>query len=291
MVLLHLPLGDAPARDVSDFLLAWQLEPLALVSLLVVGGLYLIGRRRLARISGRGEIGGAWFFAAGWGAVALALLSPLHSYAEELFAVHMLQHLLLMSVAAPLLLLANPMPTVLWGLSPSIRAAIGRSLAADAPAMRTLRLLTLPPLAWCLFVLNLWLWHLPPVYQAALGNEPLHYLQHALFFGTAVLFWWPVIGPAPLRSRLRYTSRLLYVFLAWLPNSLLGAIITFASVPLPFYAARPRHWGLDPMTDQQIAGLLMWIPGDLIYAAAMLVLLLAALRQEDEAEARWAASA
>jgi cytochrome c oxidase assembly factor CtaG len=287
--LLHLPVGDTAATSVEDFLLAWQLEPLPLLVLLVVGGLHLVGRRRLSRRGDHAERGRAWAFAAGWTAAALALLSPLHSYAEELFAVHMAQHLLLISVAAPLLLLANPMPAVLWGLSPGLRAAAGRALAPDGAALRALKLLTRPPLAWCLFVFNLWIWHLPVVYQAALGNEPLHYLQHATFFGTAVLFWWPVIGPAPLRSRMRYTVRMLYVFLAWLPNSLLGALLTF-SEPLAYYQARPRHWGLDAMTDQQLAGLLMWIPGDLVYAAAMLALLRATVRQEDQREARTAAS-
>jgi cytochrome c oxidase assembly factor CtaG len=153
-----------------------------------------------------------------------------------------------------------------------------------------LRQLTRPAVAWWLFVANLWLWHQPAAYQAALESEPIHLVQHLLFFGTAVLFWWPVIGPAPMRSRLAYPSRMLYVFVTWLPNSVLGAGITFApSVLLPFYAARPRHFGLDPLVDQQLAGLTMWLPGDAIYAAAMMVLLLATLRQEDRRDAQAAA--
>ena len=100
-----------------------------------------------------------------------------------------------------------------------------------------------------------------------------------------------MIGPAPLRSRLGYPARILYVFATWLPNSVLGAGITFApSVLLPFYEARPRLWSIDALTDQQLAGLIMWIPGDAIYAAAMMVLLVATLRQEDRRDASSAAA-
>ena len=291
MLILHLPGNIPAATTLWDFLLAWEFEPLVLFPLLVLGALYLAGRARLARLSHQGTSGEsreAWFFAAGYATLALALLSPIHTFSEELFFVHMLQHVLLMSVAAPLLLLANPMPVMLWSLPPRARTLAGRGLAAESRPVRCLRLLTRPLLAWPLFVLDLWLWHQPAPYQAALQNEALHYVQHLCFFLTAVLFWWPVIGPAPVRSRLRYPARMLYVFLAWVPNSVLGAGFTFApAVLVPFYETRPRHWGLDALTDQQLAGLLMWVPGDAIYAAAMMVLLVALLRQEDRREARF----
>jgi putative membrane protein len=290
MLLLHLPTGTQAAVTLWDFLLAWQLEPLVLVPLLALGGLYLVGARRLGRLH-RGVSGPErrqrCFFLAAYLTLAVALLSPLHSFSEELFVVHMVQHVLLMSVAAPLLLLANPMPIMLWSLPAERRAAVGHLLAAERWPIRLLRQLTRPAVAWWLFVADLWLWHQPAAYQAALENEWLHLVQHLLFFGTAVLFWWPVIGPAPLRSRLSYPSRMLYVFVTWLPNSVLGAGITFApSVLLPFYAARPRHFGLEPLVDQQLAGLTMWLPGDGIYAAAMMILLLATLRQEDRRDAQ-----
>jgi putative membrane protein len=196
-----------------------------------------------------------------------------------------------MSVAVPLLMLANPMPIMLWSLPDRARIAVGRTLAPDGWLLSTLKLATRPIVTWWLFVLDLWLWHQPPAYQAALESEAVHYAQHLLFMVTAVLFWWPVIGPAPLRSRLSYPARMLYVFFTWVPNSVLGAGFTFAPAALiTFYEARPRHWGIDPLIDQQLAGLIMWIPGDMIYAAAMMVLLIAALRQEDRREARAAAA-
>lgn len=284
MPLLHTPGAAVAAETVWDFLGAWQFEPLTLVPLLVIGGLYLRGRARLARRSHHqaGEATRQAYFLTGWLVAAVALLSPIHTFSEELFALHMVQHLLLTGVAVPLLLLANPLPAMLWSLRSPARAVAGRLLAQPGLLQRTLRLLTHPLLAWWVFTLTIWLWHQPFAYAAALENELLHHLEHLSFVLAAVLFWWPVIGPAPLRSRLSYPARLLYVFATWLPNSLLGAGITFAPTVLyPFYAARPRHWGLDPLTDQQIAGLIMWIPGDLIFASAMLLLLLAALNQED----------
>jgi cytochrome c oxidase assembly factor CtaG len=290
VLLLHLPITTVAATDVWDFLLAWQLEPLNLAGLLVIGALYVVGRRRLVHHGGHPDGTRTWFFAAGLAALALALLSPIHTFSEELFSIHMIQHLLLLSVAPPLLLLANPMPTILWGLSPAGRQRLGRLLAPESIPIRMLKRLTRPVVAWWVLALNLWLWHQPGPYQAALESEPLHYLEHVCFFVAAVLFWWPVIGPAPLRSRLGYPARLLYVFLAWIPNSVLGAGITFApSVLMPFYAARPRHWGIDPLTDQQTAGLLMWIPGDLVFAGTILALLVAALRAEERREAHTAA--
>jgi cytochrome c oxidase assembly factor CtaG len=292
-MLLHLT-GELPAATSAwDGLAAWELEPLPLFGLLVVGGLYAAGRRRLAARQQRGPRNSArhWAFWAGYGALALALLSPIHSYSQDLFASHMLQHLLLMSAAAPLLLLANPLPTVLWSLPNGPRLRFGCWLGPERWPIRALRWLTQPVVAWLTFVLTLWLWHQPAAYRLALGSEPLHHLQHIQFFLASVLFWWPIVGPAPLRSRLPYPARMLYLFLAWLPNSVLGAGIALApTVLIAEYAASPRHWGLDPLTDQQLAGLLMWVPGDLVFAGGLLALLLATLRQEDRREARYAAA-
>lgn len=293
MLLLGLIGELLPAPSLADLFAVWVPEPVPTAALVLLGSLYVIGRRRLSRLSHHlrpGELGRRRYFAGAFLALAAALVSPLHPLGEELFFLHMVQHVLLISVAAPLLLLSNPMPIMLWALSPPLRARLGRELARSSVPIRVLRFLTRPLVAWWVFALNLWFWHLPAAYEAALESEPVHYLQHLLFFLTAVLFWWPVIGPAPLRSRLGYLARMLYVFVAWLPNSLLGALITFAPVVLiPHYASRPRLWGIDVLTDQQLAGLLMWIPGDLIYATTMIVLLLAILREEDRREARTAA--
>jgi cytochrome c oxidase assembly factor CtaG len=194
----------------------------------------------------------------------VALLSPIHAIGEQVFSVHMVQHLLLTLVAPPLLLASNSMPVFVWGLPRRWRSSVGT-------APQKLKWLANPLIVWWLFVGTQWLWHVPKVYESALENRLIHYGQHLSFFLTAVLFWWPVIGAAPLRSPLGYPARLTYTFLAWLPNSLLGAGITFSSGPLYRYAA----------DDQQLAGLIMWVPGDVLFAIILMFLFAAFLRDEE----------
>jgi cytochrome c oxidase assembly factor CtaG len=164
------------------------------------------------------------------------------------------------------------MPVFLWALPRSLRASAGRLTQAGSGTGVVLRWLTHPVVAWAVFVVGQWLWHLPVIYEAALHDRLLHYAEHLSFFLTAILFWWPVIGAAPLRSPLGYPARMLYAFLAWLPNSLLGAGLSFASGPLyPSYSAE----------DQLLAGLIMWIPGDVVFAGILLILFLAFMRHEE----------
>ena len=160
-------------------------------------------------------------------------------------------------------------------------------MGRPGPVRSVLRFLTHPAIAWTLFLATQWAWHLPAAYQLALTNRWVHYAEHLTFFGSALLFWWPVIGAAPLGSRLSYPARLLYTFLAWIPNTLLGAGLTFApSVLYPLYAERATAVSTDPLADQMLAGLLMWIPGDLLFVAILLILLYAFMQQEDHAARR-----
>jgi cytochrome c oxidase assembly factor CtaG len=224
----------------------------------------------------------ATIFAVGYTALLVALISPLHAVGEEYFSVHMVQHLLLTLVAAPLLLLSNSMPVILWGLPRDERVGLGRLVGRPGPTRSALRWLTHPLVAWWLFVGTQWFWHQPTFYQWALENRWAHYAEHIVFFGTAVLFWWPVIGAAPLRSPLNYPARLAYTFLAWMPNSLLGAGITLSRGPLyPFYVDWSAAHGVDAAFDQQLAGLIMWLPGDALFVTILLLLLVAYLRHEE----------
>jgi putative membrane protein len=219
---------------------------------------------------------------AGYVALVVALISPLHSVGEHLFSVHMVQHLLLTLVAAPLLLLSSSMPVLLWALPPRDRLTLGRLVGRPGPLQSLLRGLTQPLIAGSLFVATQWVWHLPVGYQWALEYRWAHYLEHISFFVTAVLFWWPVIGAPPLPSPLNYPARLAYTFLAWLPNTVLGAGITLSRAPLyPFYVASATSSGVDPAFDQQLAGLIMWIPGDLLFATILMLLFAAYLRHEE----------
>jgi putative membrane protein len=212
----------------------------------------------------------------------------------------MVQHLLLSLVAAPLLLVSASMPVLLWALPAGERATLGRLVGQPGPLRSILRWLTHPVVAWSLFVCSQWLWHIPVAYELALEQRWAHYLEHLSFFLTAMLFWWPVIGAPPLPSPLSYPARLAYGFLAWLPNSFLGAGITLARAPLyaHYVAAAQRH-GTDAVLDQQLAGLIMWIPGDVLFVTILLVLFGALMRNEElkakridrELDAREAAAA
>jgi len=224
----------------------------------------------------------AAIFGLGYAALLIALLSPLHSVGEEYFSVHMVQHLLLTLVAAPLLLLSNSMPVLLWALPRDERVGLGRLVGQPGPVRSALQWLTHPVVAWTLFVGSQWAWHQPTWYGLALANPWAHYAEHLVFFGTAILFWWPVIGAAPLRSPLGYPARLAYTFLAWLPNSLLGAGITLSRGPLyPFYVDWSQRHGADAGFDQQLAGLIMWLPGDLLFVTILLLLFVAYLQHEE----------
>lgn len=254
-----------------------------------IGLAYAVGYRRFARLRHTQHAfqTRAGVFAVGYAALAIALISPLHAVGEQFFSVHMVQHLLLSLVAAPLLLLSSSMPVVLWALAPRERAMLGRVVGRPGPIRSTLRWLTHPVIAWTLFILTQWLWHLPVAYDWALENHWAHYLEHLSFFITAVLFWWPVIGAPPLPSPLGYPARLAYTFLAWLPGSFLGAGIALSRAPLyPHYVAAAQANGVDAGYDQQLAGLIMWIPGDVVFAAILILLVVAFMQHEERQEAR-----
>ena len=248
----------------------WTLDPPVLVSLLVAGALYLVGAARLLRSAGRGR--GVtdrqlFSFAAGWIALVLSLHSPIAAVSEFLFSVHMTQHEILMLVAAPLLVLARPLGVFVWALPASWRAPIGRWTRRPAVA-GAWRALTGPLTVWVLHGAALWVWHLPSLYQAAVRNEPIHVLEHASFLGSALLFWWTAVSPSG-RRRLPRGADVLYVFTGAFQGAALGALFTFASIPLyPLYAGTVAPWGLSPLQDQQLAGVIMWIPSGVVYLAA-----------------------
>ena len=223
----------------------------------------------------------------GYATLVIALISPLHSVGEQYFSVHMVQHLLLSLVAPPLLLLSSSMPVLLWALPAHERQTLGRLVGQPGGIRAGLKLLTHPMVALALFVGTQWAWHQPVAYDLALENRLAHYFEHVSFFVTAILFWWPVIGAPPLPSPLNYPARIGYAFLAWLPNSLLGAGISLSRAPLySFYADAAQVTGADPTFDQQLAGLIMWVPGDVLFAAILMLLVVAFMQHEERQEAR-----
>jgi putative membrane protein len=238
----------------------WDVAALGL--LLITGTLYFAGSLRLARRGGVHRSFERVAFAGGWLALVATVLPPLDTLSVQLFSIHMVQHELMMLVGAPLMIAGRPLPILLGGLPVRARQAAA-SLLQAAPAAATWRLLTAPVAAWALHGLAIWIWHLPALYQLAVREEGVHALQHAMFVGTAALFWWGVLYGR--YGRAGYGAAVFYVFTTVVHTGVLGAAVTFASMPFyPDYTATSMAHGVDPLQDQQIAGLIMWVPGGFI---------------------------
>ena len=233
----------------------------------------------------------AWrtaIFFAGILVVLLALVSGIEVLAADLFSVHMLQHVLLTTVAPPLLWLGEPVRPLLRGLPDGVRRGVVRPLAAN-PAVRGLfHALRHPLVAVLLFVGGVYLWHWPDLYDAAVENEALHVLEHLHFFTAALLFWSVVIDPIPFRGTLPYAARIIYLLLAGAAqNTLLGGVLSFSTRLLyPHYADRTARYGLDAVTDQRIGGALMWVVGDAVFLLGVSFAFFTWLAHEEETQRR-----
>jgi len=256
-----------------DFWRAWSFEPAVIAALALTGWLYLRGIRALWRNAGRGHGVRAWeagAFVAGWLALAVALVSPLHRLGGALFSAHMAQHELLMALAAPLLVLGRPIVAFLWAIPISWRRILG-TWSATPPVRGTWELLTLPLVAWAVHAIAIWLWHAPTLFQATVASEWIHTLQHVSFLGSALLFWWALLRGR--EGRLGPPAAVLYLFTTAVHTTLLGALLTFSNrVWYPIYDWSTRPWGLTPLEDQELAGLIMWVPTGLVYLVAALAI-------------------
>ncbi len=277
----------APPPEFPSVLLAWTFEPLSVVAVAVgvIGYWWLVRRVAHRHPRNRVPVMRHWFWYGGMAAIAAALLSPIETYSGTLLTVHMLQHLLLQFVAAPLLLLAAPVTLLLRAVGPDARRRLLVVLHS-----RALRIVTFPLIGWFLFAAVNWGWHLAgdgAVYDYALEVEWVHWLEHGMLFGAALLFWLPVVAVDPVPWRLAYPVRLFYLFLAMPQNSFLGvAIMNASEVLYPHYANIVRDWGPDPLVDQQAAGTLMWAWGDLTFVLAMFLVVVAWVRQDERRNAR-----
>jgi len=221
----------------------------------------------------------AMAFACGWLALVVALLSPLDELAETLFTAHMAQHELLMVVAAPLIALSSPLVAYLWALPRGGRRAVVTATRRRGAVMMWAAI-TAAPVVWLLHGLALWIWHMPALYDAAVENEAVHAVQHLCFFSTAALFWW---GMSHGRyGRGGYGAAVVYVFATAVHSGVLGALLTFSPhVWYPLYERSASTSGLTPLEDQQLAGLLMWVPASLIFIAGGLYFFGAWLRESE----------
>ena len=271
----------------DDLPYTWGLDPAVWLSLALSGWLYARGVRRLWRESGRGRgirRWEAWAYACGWAALFVALVSPLHPLGEVLFSAHMAQHEVLMVLAAPLLVLGRPVIAFLWALPVGWARAVG-SWGRAAWFQSVWRRLTNPLAAWAIHAAALWVWHAPALFQATLRSDLVHTAQHVSFLGSALLFWWALVhGP---RGLMGYGAAVLYVFTTSVHSGVLGAFITFTGRLLyPAYAGTTEAWGLTPLEDQQLGGLIMWVPAGLVYVVAGLALCAGWMRESERSVER-----
>jgi putative membrane protein len=272
--------GEAPGWTWN----AWITTPLALSLLLFAIG-YVRLSRRAARTDYRRR---GLFFGAGWLLLAVALVSPLHAAGERSFSAHMFEHELLMLAAAPLLVLGEPMVLLLWGLPGPARQAAG-SFARLGIVSSLWRRLTEPVTATALQAAALWLWHAPALFDLALASEGWHAVQHLSFILSALFFWSAMLGASRKAAGGRGLAALC-LFATSLISGALGALMAFSESPwyARYAALGMAPFGLTPAEDQQVAGLIMWIPGGLVHALAALALvgaLLAPARAMEGADA------
>ena len=282
--LLTLAAADAArahaTAPVSPGDMNWTLDPWIVAPLAVTLWLFVVGAARLRARGGgtarRAPQGAA--YAAGWFALAAALVSPLHWLGEHLFTFHMIEHEIVMAVAAPLLVVAQPGGTLLWGLPHTARLAVGHVIhRLQAPWCW----LTRPGPATLLHGIAIWAWHVPSFFDAALASETLHRLQHLSFFCTALLFWWSML------RRCTPGVAIWHLFVTMLHTSILGAWMTL--LPRVLYHLQTEGapaFGLTPLEDQQLAGVIMWVPAETAYAGAALYLAAQWIRRSTPVPAR-----
>jgi putative membrane protein len=274
--------GGEHHLDAGTVLGWWTWDPFVLLLLALSGWLYAAGVARLWRRAGVDQGIRRWeagCFAAGWLALFAALVSPLDALGGILFSAHMAQHEVLILIAAPLMVLGRPLAPFLWALPRAGRERAGKWTQAP-PVARTWRSLTAPLSVWAIHGLALWAWHVPGLYQATLDDDFIHALQHLSFFGSAALFWWSLIHGR--FGRLGYGAAVLYVFTTSMHSGVLGALLTFAPrLWYPIYQARTSQWGLSALEDQQLAGLIMWVPAGIVFIVLGLALFAAWLGEAE----------
>jgi putative membrane protein len=266
---MPLPLAlllDERARPTGPYEWSWSLHPSVLIGTGLLGALYFWGIGPLRRRLGLGPPPPAWqiaSFCGGLVVLLVALNGPMHDLSDYyLFSAHMVQHLLLTLLLPPLLIAGTPG----WLLRPLLHR----------PGVRTAaRILTHPVVAAVLYTVTIAVWHLTPFYELMMRNHDVHIATHLMFIVAATILWWPVMSPVPELPRLPYGIGMLYLFLVGIPMQIVAALITLSDEVLyPWYSAAPRTWGLTPLDDQQLGGLLMWVPGNLWMFLAIGVLFL-----------------
>lgn len=251
------------------WLTQWNWDPTIVIGTALIVGLYVyaIGPLRKRHNFEPARKGQVFAFLLGVGLMFLALVSPLDELGDSyLFSAHMVQHLCLTIVGPPLLLLGTPE----WFVKPLLRNKLVFKIA---------KVLTYPAIAFVLYNADFWLWHAPPLYNATLENQNIHILEHLTFIVFGILYWWPIFSPSKDLPRLSIGGQILYLFFSGMPSVLLGAGLTFSPPLYAPYLAAPRVWGISAATDQQLGGLIMWVPVSIAYIVIMSVLFIRWMQQ------------
>jgi len=215
-------------------------------------------------------------FAMGWLASVAALLSPIDPLGGQLFSAHMLQHEILMLIAAPLLVVGRPVGAFLWGLPQRWRRSAWKACHRSG-LQGFVRRLTTPATAWLVHAIALWGWHVPVLFDASIRSDLVHTAQHVSFFGTALAFWWALMRPGAARETRGLAT--IYIVTTAMHTAALGALLTFAPrVWYTVYLETTPTWGIDALEDQRLGGLIMWVPAGFVYLAIALALFAAWLR-------------
>ncbi len=277
-----LGLAVPPNADPATVLTSWSPDPLAVVPIALAASLYAVGMRRAAQRGAPHPRGYSLAFFAGIAVLAVALVSPVDAYANASLSVHMAQHLLLTLVAPPLLALGAPIALALRATRPETARLLARLLRSDLVVA-----LANPIVGWLLFVGVAFGVHLTPVFDLSLRHTFVHALEHALWLGAALVYWWPIVGRDPSPHPVSFPVRLLSLTLAMPATSFLALALYSADAPLyPTYALLPAPWGPAALADQRAAATMMWLVGNLTMVVGMLFVAAAWKRDEDEAQRR-----
>ncbi len=257
--------------------LRWSWEPSIVLPLALLVVLYTAGLLRRGNIY-RLRWRHASFYT-GFLTLAFALVSPIHELGEQLFSAHMLQHEILILISAPLISAAHPGATLLWAFAPRQRVNLGGWIHA-VEGGQLIGFITRPLTAWLLEAFTLWIWHVPALYQATLTSDWIHAIQHLSFFFSAAIFWSALYGVG--RSAMSYGAATFYVFGTAAHCSALGALLTFSAILwYPAYRHTTQAWGLSPLEDQQLGGVIMWVPSGVVLITIGLALFAKWLRESD----------
>lgn len=272
--------GGQEKPGLGTLLTEWEFDALFIAPALIASWLYIAGLRRVNSL----HPASPWprkrtaYFFAGMAVMVLAVMSPLATYDTTLFSVHMWQHMLITMVAAPLLLLGTPITLGLRCASTELR----REVLLPFLHSRFMRVVTFPAIAWLAFAATMWASHFSPLYNESLENVWAHRFEHFWYLGAALLFWWQVIQVDPTPWRMSHPVRLLYLGLQMPQNTFLAVAIYGANEVLyDHYATVVRDWGPSPLSDQQLAGITMWVVGDLFFVGAAAIVAYGWIKHED----------